>query len=85
MAASYKLNHFTWRGNDADPSPPAGTAGPPSAGSTHITQAVTLRGDGNHFSGTFTLDAPDTNNVVTSFTGVVTATRITIHTKVSDL
>jgi hypothetical protein len=72
-------------GNDFDPNAPVGTVGPPSAGPTHITEEVTLSRDGNHFSGTFTLDAPDTNNVVTSFTGVVTATRITMHTKPSDL
>jgi hypothetical protein len=83
--SKYKLNHFTWGGNDFDPNAPVGTVGPPSAGPAHITEEVTLSRDGSHFSGTFTLDAPDTNNVVTSFTGVVTATRITMNTKVSDL
>jgi hypothetical protein len=83
--SEYKLNHFAWGGNDADPNAPVGTVGPPSAGPTHITEDVILSWDGNHFSGKFTLDAPDTNNVVTSFTGVITGTRITIHTKPSDL
>jgi hypothetical protein len=83
--AEYKLNHFAWGGNDADPGVPPGTVGPPSAGPTHITEDVTLSRDGNHFSGRFTLAAPDTNNVVTSFTGMVTAARITINTKPSDL
>jgi hypothetical protein len=83
--SEYKLNHFAWGGNDADPNAPVGTVGPPSAGPTHITEDVILSRDGNHFSGKFTLDAPDTNNVVTSFTGVITGTRITIHTKPSDL
>lgn len=78
----YKLNHFSM-GNDANA--PPGTVGPPSAGPAHLTEDVTLSRDGNHFSGTFTLDAPDTNNVVTSFTGMVTATRITMQTKPSDL
>jgi hypothetical protein len=81
----YTLNHYTWGGNDAAPNAPAGTVGPPSAAPTHITEEVILSRDGNHFSGAFTLDAPDTHNVVTSFTGVITATRITIHTKPSDL
>jgi hypothetical protein len=81
---SYKLNHFSM-GNDFDPTAPPETVGPPSAGPAHITQDVTLSRDGNRFSGRFTLDAPDTHGVVTSFTGVVTATRITVKTKASDL
>lgn len=80
----YKLNHFSM-GNDADPNAPVGTVGPPSAGPAHFTEDVILSRDGNHFSGKFTLDAPDTNNVVTSFTGLITATRITIHTTPGDL
>jgi hypothetical protein len=80
----YKLNHFSM-GNDADPNAPVGTVGPPSAGPAHLTEDVILSRDGNHFSGKFTLDAPDTNTVVTSFTGVLTATRITIHTTLGDL
>jgi hypothetical protein len=83
--SEYKLNHFTWGGNDADPNAPVGTVGPPSAGPTQVTEHVWLSRDGNHFSGTFTLAGPDTNGVVTSFTGVVTATRVTIHTKPGDL
>jgi hypothetical protein len=83
--AEYKLNHFAWGGNDADPNAAPGTVGPPSAGPAHYTEDVTLSRDGNHFSGRFTLAAPDTNNVVTSFTGVITATRITMNTKPSDL
>ncbi|HEY3989651.1 MAG TPA: hypothetical protein VGM02_10160 [Acidobacteriaceae bacterium] len=82
---TYKLNHFTWGGNDYDPKAPPETVGPHSAGPTHITESVTLNRDGNHFSGTFTLDAPDTNNVVTSFTGALTATRITMQTTAGDL
>jgi hypothetical protein len=72
-------------GNDFDPTAPPETVGPPSAGPARITQDVTLSRDGNHFSGPFTLVAPDTHGVVTSFTGVVTATRITVKTKASDL
>jgi hypothetical protein len=40
---------------------------------------------GNHFVGVFTLDAYHTDGTVTSFTGVVAATRITMTTTVSDL
>ena len=42
--------------------------------------------DGNHYTGTFTLDAYDTSgNVATHITGVLSATRITMNTKVPDL
>jgi hypothetical protein len=82
--AKYKLNHFAWGGN-AFPTDPPTEIGPPT-GPTHITETVTLSPDANHFSGTFTLDAYDTSgNIATSFTGVLTATRITINTKVGDL
>jgi hypothetical protein len=84
--SKYKLNHFTWGGNDYDPSTfVEGQVGPPSATPTHITEQVTLSRDGSHFTGTFTLDAHDTHNVATSFTGVVTATRVTMQTTPGDL
>jgi hypothetical protein len=80
----YKLNHFAWGGN-AFPTNPPTEIGPP-AGPTHITGTFTLSPDGNHYSGPFTLDAYDTTgNITTSFTGVITATRITINTKTADL
>jgi len=80
----YKLNHFAWGGN-AFPTNPPTVVGPP-AGPTHITEEVTLSPDCDHYSGPFTLDAYDTSgNISTSFTGAVTATRITINTKVGDL
>jgi hypothetical protein len=42
--------------------------------------------DGKSYSGTFTLDAYDTSgNIATSFTGVITGTRITLDTTVGDL
>lgn len=80
----YQLNHFAWGGN-AFPTDPPTEIGPP-AGPTHIVEEVTLSPDGNHYTGTFTLDAYDTSgNISTSFTGVITATRITMATKVGDL
>jgi hypothetical protein len=80
----YKLNHFAWGGN-AFPTEPPTEIGPP-AGPTHIVEEVTLSPDGNHYTGPFTLDAYDTSgNISTCFTGVVTATRITVATTVGDL
>lgn len=49
------------------------------------TGAVTLSPDGNHYSGTFTLDAYDTSGNVTHIAGILSATRITMATKVPDL
>jgi hypothetical protein len=81
----YKLNHFAWGGNEFTPGTPNGVVGDP-AGPTRITETVTLSDDGKRYSGTFTLDAYDTSgNLSTSFTGAITATRITIDTKVTDL
>jgi hypothetical protein len=55
-------------------------------GPTRITETITLGSDCNHFSGTFTLDAYDTaGKIFQSFTGVVTATRVTTTTTVPDL
>jgi hypothetical protein len=67
----YKLNHFAL-GND--------TSGNP-AGPTHIVENVFLSPDGNHYAGTFTLDAYDTSgNNVAHIIGVIAATRITVNT-----
>jgi hypothetical protein len=82
--SSYKLNHFAWGGNEYAPGTPNGVVGIP-AGPTHIVESVSLSPDGKHFSGAFTLDAYHTDNTVTAFTGVVTATRITMKTTTADL
>ena len=51
--------------------------GAPQAG-VQILQKITLSPDGNSYSGTFTLHAYDTSgNVYASFTGVISAKRIT--------
>jgi hypothetical protein len=80
----YKLNHFAWGGNGFPTDPPT-EIGPP-VGPVHYVEKVELSEDGKHYRGTFTLDAYDTSgNVATSFTGALTATRITVDTKVADL
>ena len=81
----YKLNHFAL-GNVIDPTNP--TAIGPPGGPTQIVEDIILSRDGNHYAGTFTLDAFDTNNVLLPgghIVGVVTATRITVHTPVTSV
>ena len=80
---TYKLNHFAWFSNDAA-NAPFGIGNP--TGPTRILQQVTLNADGNHYSGTFTLDAYDTSgNQIAHLVGVIAATRITIDSTVPDL
>jgi len=83
----YKLNHFAWFGKQFPTGPgDQGTDIGPSVGPTQITEEITLSPDGQHFSGFFTLDAYDLNNVIfQSFKGTVAGTRITIATKETDL
>ena len=83
----YKLNHFAWFAKGFPTGPgDQGTDIGPSVGPTQITETITLSPDGQHFSGTFTLNAYDLNNVVLQkFTGTVSGTRITIGTKETDL
>jgi hypothetical protein len=81
---TYKLNHFAL-GNQYAPGTPNGVVGDP-AGPTRIVESVKVGSDGNHFSGPFTLTATDTSgNAPTVFTGVVTASRITLDTTVADI
>jgi hypothetical protein len=80
--SKYKLNHFA-TGNDTA-NAPSGIGNP--AGPTQIVEDVVLSRDGNHYAGTFTLDAYDTSNaLVAHIVGVITATRITINTPVSSV
>lgn len=82
-ATTYKLNHFAWSGNDTA-NAPYGIGNP--AGPTHFVEHVTLSSDHNHYSGTFTLDAYDTNgNVVAHIVGVIHGTRITVNTTTQQL
>lgn len=69
--SKYKLNHFAL-GNDPNGNP---------AGPSHILETVFLSHDGNSYTGTFTIEAYDTlGNLAAHITGVITATRITVHT-----
>lgn len=82
---TYLLNHIPWQGNVFDPTAPQGTVGSPQAGA-QLTEEVTLNGDGNSYSGTFTLRAYDVSgNVYAWFTGTLSATRITPDTPFSSL
>jgi hypothetical protein len=80
---TYKLNHFAWLANDTA-NAPSGIGNP--QGPTRIFEEVTLSPDGKHYTGTFTLDAYDTDgNQVAHIVGVIAGTRITLHTTVPDL
>src|SRR3977135_1763647 len=82
----YKLNHFA-NGNVIDPTNPT-VIGPPG-GPTQIVEDIILSRDGNHYVGMFTLDAYDTpangNKLLAHIIGVITATRITVHTPVTSV
>ena len=81
----HKLNHFAL-GNVIDPAHPT-VIGPPG-GPTQIVEDIILSRDGNHYAGWFTLDAYDTNHVLLPgghIIGIVTATRITVHTPVTSV
>jgi hypothetical protein len=79
----YKVNHIPWFANDTT-SGPSGIGNP--SGPTRIFQEITLSPDGNHYTGTFTLDAYDpSGNPVAHIIGVISATRVTINTTVQDL
>jgi hypothetical protein len=79
----YYLNHIPWAGNDPANAP--GGIGNPQAGAQLIEQ-VTLAPRGNSYSGTFTLTAYDSNGHPTvTFTGLLTATRITTNTHITSL
>ena len=80
---SYLLNHMPWQGNDPTGGP-SGIGNP--AGGAQILEQITLSPDGNHYSGIFTETAYDTSgNIEVSFTGTLTATRVTTGTKLTDL
>jgi hypothetical protein len=79
----YRLNHFAWGGNDTS-NAPTGIGNP--AGPTRFVENVVLSPDGNSYTGRFTLDAYDTSGThVVRIIGVITATRITVNTHVSDI
>ena len=82
---SYLLNHIPWKGNAADPTAPPDAIGAPEAG-VQILENVTLSPGGDSYSGTFTLQAYDAaGNVSVSFSGTLSAKRVTTSTSFSDL
>jgi hypothetical protein len=81
--STYKLNHMPWAGSDPS-NAPSGIGNP--QGGAQLIEEITLSPDGKHYSGTFTLDAYDpSGNQVAHILGVLSATRVTINTKVKDL
>jgi len=82
--SKYKLNHFAWVGGSDTTNAPSGIGNP--QGPTRIVEAVTLSPDGNHYVGTFTLDATDTSgNPTAHIIGVMAATRVTVETTIPEL
>lgn len=82
--SKYKLNHLPWLGGSDTTNAPSGIGNP--QGPTRLFEEVSLSPDGKHYCGTFTLDAYDTaGNLTAHIIGVVTATRVTVDTKASDL
>jgi hypothetical protein len=78
----YKFNHFAIGYDTANA--PTGIGNP--AGPTHIVGDVMVSRDGKHYAGTFTLDAYDTSNtLIAHLVGVITATRITVHTPITSV
>jgi hypothetical protein len=82
---TYLLNHIPWQGNVYDPTVPPETIGAPQDGA-QIIEKIILSPDGNSYTGTFTLHAYDTTGAVyASFTGVLSAKRITPDTPFTSL
>ena len=81
---TYYINHIPWQGNVFDPTVPPDTIGQPQDGG-QIIEKITLSPDGNSYSGTFILKAYKGGTVYQTFTGVISAKRITVNTPFSDL
>ena len=80
---TYKLNHIAWFANDTT-NAPSGIGNP--TGPTRVFQQIKLSADGNHYTGTFALDAYDASGtLVAHVVGVIAATRVTINTTVPNL
>lgn len=82
---TYLLNHIPWQGNVYDPTAPPSTVGAPQGGG-QIIEKIMLSPDGDSYTGIFTLQAYDTNGGrSTSFTGTISAKRITPETDFPSL
>jgi len=80
---THRVNHLPWAGNDTT-NAPTGIGNP--TGPTRIVETITVSADGNSLSGRFLLRASDTSGKITAnITGVLSATRVTIHTTIQDL
>ncbi len=81
--SKYYVNHIPWAANDTTNAPSG--IGNPTAGD-QLLEEITMSPDGKSYSGKFKLDAYDMNgHLSVSFTGVLTATRITISTQFGSL
>jgi hypothetical protein len=81
---TYLLNHIPWFANQFPNATNNGIGDP--VGPTQIIENVTLSGDGNSYSGTFTLRTYATDGTPGIwFTGLVSATRVTTSTTVPGL
>lgn len=81
--STYYVNHIPWAANDTTNAPSG--IGNPTAGD-QLLEEITLNPDGKSYSGKFKLDAYDMNgHLSVSFTGVLTATRITVSTQFGSL
>ncbi|MGA7524696.1 MAG: hypothetical protein WBW84_19765 [Acidobacteriaceae bacterium] len=79
----YKLNHFAaaW-----DPTPATNAPYGTLMGPVQIQEDVTLAPDGNHFTGTFTIDQYlENGNNVAHVAGNIAGTRITVNTPESSI
>lgn len=79
----YKLNHFaaSW-----DPTPATNAPNGTLVGPAQIQEDVTLAPDGNHFSGTFTIDQYlENGNLMAHVAGNISGTRITVSTPHSSI
>jgi len=79
----YFLNHIPWGGNDLTNAPNG--IGNPEAGA-QLTENIILSPDGNSYTGMFKLVAYNANKQpYATFTGILTAKRITTSTSITDL
>lgn len=86
--STFKLNHFplAWEFDANTPSTAQGTGGADYIGPANIRETVTVSRDGSSYEGYFTLVqyAADEKTVLADIAGVVNATRVTVHSGISD-
>jgi hypothetical protein len=79
----YQVNHIAWQGNDPSNAPSG--IGNPQAGA-QLLEKIILDPDGDSYTGWFSLQAYDAaGNPTVLFTGTISAKRITVNTRFSDL